>query len=482
MTYEPSPEDKTETTLDKINTAGFLMVYDSFSEGLEPVYFWMLDFMRDNYWGPGLETTKTMDEFEASVGGGFFGDIGTRASVMQDRATKLITTINTVVRSVINILYDLKEFDQRLDLYDNLDLDDKEKANAARLGLKQTWMDRVDIQRGRGSINMMTQQLQFVTLRDAFMAANTVQDVEKMDLNDRVKRILAPRIEEYLTWEKISGDELRRRYKIEKIYLKSQIDSLKLYTQWAKPYLQAAQQLKIVSTGSPDVINMFNNLKIQVSLFGKKKISRPKSQEWPQKPKSVAPKKNYYACVELAFFFFLIPHTMRQTQTGTHYVQGGRIEINFRAFGLDEDEAKAVEEQEIFEGLEYVEGITTDTIEQIQEDIKKYLEDEEEPEDPRERVKFLERLLRQTSEKNVKKEIQKKIKQIEKEIVKKEQPPGPFSSLISGFEEVKNFIFKSKRSDSFISEQMRSSAKATAAENAYRIYHVYKKTHGMLNE
>jgi len=193
-------------------------------------------------------------------------------------------------------------------------------------------------------------------------------------------------------------------------------------------------------------------------------------------------KKKYYACVELAFSFRSIPHTMRQTQTGTHYVQGGRIEINFRAFGLDEDEVKAVEEQEIFEGLEYVEGITTDTIEQIQEDIKKYLEDEEEPEDPRERVKFLERLLRQTSEKNVKREIQKKIKQIEKEIVKKESPPGPFSSLISGFKEVKNFVFKSKRSDSFISQQVRNTAKATAAENAYRIYHVYKKTHGMLNE
>ncbi len=478
MLYGPSKGEEKDV-FERIEKSGFILIYDSFAEGLEPVYFWILDFMRDTYWGPGLEVAKTLDEFEASVGGGFFGDIGTRAAIMQDRATKLIGTINTVVRSIINILYDLKEFDQRLDLYHDLDSGDKEKINVARLGLKQVWMDRVDIQRGRGSINMLAQQLQFVTLRDAFMAANSVEDVSKMDLNERVKRILAPRLEEYLTWEKLSRAELTRRYNIERTYLKSQVDSLKLYSQWAKPYLQAAQQLKMTSSGKADIVNIFNNLQIQVNLFGKKKI---KFEEELAKKFKTKPEKDYYACVEVFFDFRSSPHTIRSSQTGTHYTQGGKVKISFRAFGLDEDEVKAVEEREIFEGLEYIEGITKDTLEQIQEDIEKYLKEEEEPKDPRERVKFLEKLLQETKEKNVRKKIFKKIKESEKIIIKENKSPGPFSALFGSLKDIKKLMPKTKKSDSYVASETRSAATAKAAESAYLIYLIYKKTHGMYTE
>jgi len=486
MLYGPTPSEESDAEK-RINKSGFILVYDSFSEGLEPIYFWVLDFMRDNYWGPGLEVSKTLDQFEASVGGGFFGDMGTRAAVMQDRAMKLIGTINTVVRSIINILYDLKEFDQRLDSYQNLDSEDKEKLNAARLSLKQIWMDKVDIQRGRGSINMLTQQLQFVTLRDAFMATNSTQDVEKMDLNDRVKRILIPRIDEYLAWEKLSRAELTRRYKIERTYLKSQVDSLTLYTEWARPYLQAAQQLKMISTRGADIVNAFNNLVIQVSLFGKNVIKPIKIQEWPQEKKyKTQPEKKYYEGVEISFSFRSIPHTIKYTQTGTHYTQGGRVEVNFRAFGLDEDEIKAIEKADKYEGFEYVEGITTDLKEQIKEDLDKYLKDEEEaPSDPREKIKFLEKLLNKTKEPEVRKEILKKIKEQEKEIKETAKKEGssanPFSALIGGFKELGKLLPK-KSSVSFTESKIREAAKAAAAGHAYNVYHVYKKSHNMYNE
>ena len=104
----------------------YTIIYDSFHEGLEPIYFWILDFMRDQYWGTNLKVSKALDKFDASVGGGFFGDMGTRGSVMQDRAMKLMATINTVIRSVINIIYDLREFEQRLEMYDNLISGNKE--------------------------------------------------------------------------------------------------------------------------------------------------------------------------------------------------------------------------------------------------------------------------------------------------------------------------------------------------------------------
>ena len=58
-------------------------------------------------------------------------------------------------------------------------------------------MDNVDIKRGTGSINGLAQQLDFVTIRDAFMSAGSLKDVEKIDLNDRGKRILKPRVGEF---------------------------------------------------------------------------------------------------------------------------------------------------------------------------------------------------------------------------------------------------------------------------------------------
>src|SRR3989338_4932417 len=226
--------------------------YDSMTEGLEPIYYWVLDFLR--YSPPaGIkmdEVIKYTDEYDASVGSGYFGEMGTRASVMQDRAMKIMATVNTVVRSIINLIYDLREFNIRLSHYDNLHAESSSIKQAARLALKQIWMDQVDIKKSRGSINALSQQLEFVTLRDAFLAIDDINQIDKVDLNDRVKRILKARLEEFNEWEKNSEKELRKRFNIERSYLKSQVASLKYYTLWVKPYLVAAQKLGMTSFAS----------------------------------------------------------------------------------------------------------------------------------------------------------------------------------------------------------------------------------------
>src|SRR3989344_7557519 len=198
------------------------IVYDSPGETLEPVYFWILDFMRTMFKG---KVEKLADNFTSSPGSGHFAELGARATRMQEEGMKVMGAINTVLKSVINIIYDLKDFEIRLEHYKAAESKDKDKAESGMLALKQIWMDNVDIKRGRGSINMLAQDLQFVTLRDAFMIAKSAEDVEKLDLNDRVKRILKPRIEEFLEWKKRSEAELKKRYEIEKSYLKNQLNS-----------------------------------------------------------------------------------------------------------------------------------------------------------------------------------------------------------------------------------------------------------------
>jgi len=418
-----------------------------------------------------------MDKFEASVGSGFFGDMGTRASIMQDRAMKLLTTINAVTRSVLNILYDLKEFDQRLELYKDLKNGNDEEKKNARLALKQFWMDKVDIQRGRASLNMLSQQLQFVTLRDAFMAADTPEEVIKpykegdknsgMDLNERVKRILAPRVADYLTWEKLSGKEIERRYRIERSYLKSQVESLKLYAQWAKPYFQAAQRLEQGIKG-PDLVSTFNTLQVQTSLLGTKKSGK------------------FFSCVEISFDFRTIPHTMKQTQSGLHYTQGGKVDMQFRAFALNEDEKKEVENYEFHEALKMA-NINEEMIQEIEESIKPYIEGEDEEfKDPREKLGFLQALVKRTKNKGKQRETMKEIEELKKDIkkgnvsIKKfDKTQGPFSAL---YDSVKDFpnIFKLLKGEKKPDDRGKALKDAVGA--SYLIYNVYKKAHGMYTE
>lgn len=411
------------------------LVYDSSAEQLEPIYFWILDFMQES----GIEVEKLVDTFSASVGGGYFSELGAKASKMQEEAMKILGAVNTVLKSIINLLYDLKEFEIRLQVYK--DLKDEKKKEAALLALKQIWMDKVDIQRGRGSINVMTSDLNFFTLRDAFMAAKSVEDVDKMDINERVKRVLKPRVAEFLDWVKRSEKELTMRFELEKNYLKSQVNSLKLYTSWVKPYLRAAEQLRMKETSlkEPTLVNAFNTILLELKLFGKSKIkvaAEVAAGNLPEKMKNYKPKRDYYACVLIDFTFRGIPS---RTPQG-HYVFGGRAEIDFKAFTLNSEELeifyKKLEQQDWQQTLKLVQGVTEESLEQLQQDLEHFLGKEE---------KDTFDLTKKEGKKEKKKEL-----------------------------ELKNI-----RKDNYEESLIRRIAEIKAADLCFNIYDKYKKAHGM---
>ena len=184
---------KNVTTSDKGALQEHKLIYDSSSETLEPVYFWILDFMNAKF----DNVDKLTDNFTSSPAGGHFSEQMGKATRMQEQAMKIMGQVNQVVKSILNLIYDLKDFEMRLQHYEDARNSNKDKAEGGLLALKQIWMDNVDSQKGRGSINMMAQQMQFVTLRDAFMAAGSPEEVEDMDLNERVKRILKGRVQDF---------------------------------------------------------------------------------------------------------------------------------------------------------------------------------------------------------------------------------------------------------------------------------------------
>jgi hypothetical protein len=365
--YAERVKKKEKKLIDIVPEAEHRMVYDAVSESLEPVYFWVLDLMEDM----GFSVEKVIDNFSSSPGSGHFGEFGQRATIMQQQGTKILGDINNVMRSILNLIYDLKEFRIRLSSYDDLKSSDKKEA--ALLSLKQLWMDKVDINKGNSSIKAMAMgQAGFVTLIDAFLLAKDEKDADKIDLNDRVKRILKARIQEFNFWLKHSEIELRKRYEMEKSYLKSQVNSVKIYSRWAKPYLRAAQQLEQKEQGrNPDFVKTFDTIILELTLLGKSEVAPPLELRELKARK-------YYRCVLVDFYFRGIPRKIAQQ---AHYAFGGRSEVTFRAYSLNEDElAKLNEEMEksdLSDALSLIEGTTTDSIEQLQEEIDFFLNEEE---------------------------------------------------------------------------------------------------------
>jgi len=304
------------------------LVYDSSTETLEPVYFFILDLMNEM----GMKPEKLSDNFASSPGSGHFSELGQRATIMQQQGAKILGDVNTVLRSVLNLIYDLKEFKIRLSLYKDLKSKDPNISQAAKLSLKQLWMDKVDIQKGNSSIKAMALgQAGFQTLLDAFLVADSEKEAKDLDLNDRIKRIVMSRVIEFSAWLNHSERELSKRYELERSYLKSQVNSLKLYTKWAKPYLIAASKLQNKDFGrDPALVNVFNTLLLELTLLGKQELKIKEEAlegnlpaEFSKEHFLKSVKRKYYSCYLVDFRFRGIPQRVAQQ---SHYAFGGLAE------------------------------------------------------------------------------------------------------------------------------------------------------------
>ena len=423
------------------------LMYDSASESLEPIYFWILDFTNKMFGG---KVEKITDNFVSSPGSAYFSELGAKATKMQEEAMKTLGTVNTLIRSILNLIYDLKEFRLRLGVYDNIKSEKSEERRSALLSLKQIWLDNVDIKRGNSSVKAMAQQFDFVTLIDAFMSADTIKDVEKIDLNERVKRIIIQRIGEFLRWKDESERELRKRFEIEKRYLKSQSNMVKLYSRWVKPYLKTARQLEQSASPGAALVTAFNSIIMELTLLAKSPYDPEedvKQGNLPSAFKNVKARK-YNSILLIDFKFRGIPQ-----RVGQGYSFGGRTEINFTSYGLNDEELdilkKEMEKDDMGEVMRLIDGATEESIEKLQEDINSFLEEDENP-------------------------------QSVKKSGKKEEDANPFSALFSFFkmpkDETKSSLIKK---DNEFEEVLRSIAILEARKKCYDIFDIYKRAHQM---
>lgn len=448
----------------------FVLSYNSSMEGLEPIYFWILDFMEK-----GGEVTKIIDNFVSSPGSGHFSEMMGKATRMQEEGMKIMQTIGVLIKSVINIIYDLRQFEIRLNDYAVAESSDKEKREPGILALKQTWLDNVDIKRGNSSIKAMTfsQQGAFVTLLNSFFMVNSVEEIDKTDLNDIVKRVLKQRILEFQEWARLSKYELTKRFNMEKAWLRSQVDSLKLYARWAKPYLQTAEKLRMEGSisSSAALVKAFNTNIMQLVIRrndGVKVADEVSKHRLPSGFEKLADKKlirKYNSCLFVDFKFRGIPQRVDQ-----HYSFGGKSDVVFSAYALSDDEVKELDkrlaESDVNDALKLVEGVTTDSLKEIEEDIRHFLDNKED----------------RIGKSEVKEKEEKK---------SEVDDSNPFLALIGkgtfwGKEDKKKDSKKSSKSGVYILEKenyaekvTRALAIANAKGSCFVVYDIYKKAHGM---
>lgn len=355
------------------------LTYDSFGESLEPIYFWIIDTL------PNLGFTKVekiIDNFASSTGSGHFSEMGTKATRMQEEAMKILGNVNTVIKSILNIIYDLKEFKIRLKIYDELKSENPNVKSAAMMSLKQIWMDSVDAKRGTTSIKGLAQQFDYVTIIDAFMSANSLDDLSKIDLNDRVKRILQQRVSDFLKWVRESERELRKRFEIEKIYLKSQYNAVRLYARWIKPYLKAAKQLEQRATENAGLVSMFNTTLFELVVLayggdGEHAFDDDVfKNELPKNFRGANTKKHAESLI-VEFKFRSAPEKF-----GQNYGFRGKTDLVISSYSLNKQEREILKNQlekdDLGDLLSLIEGSTSESLEQIQGDLDEFLSDEDE--------------------------------------------------------------------------------------------------------
>lgn len=435
------------------------LIYEALGSSLEPVYFWLLDRAAQEY--DSEPPYKFTDNFASTVGSTQFTEMAMRARTMQDEAMKILGGVNQVIKAVVQITYDLKEFQIRLKTYEESHSSDEAVKEAALLSLKQIWLDTVDVKRGNTSIKGLAlgAQANFATLIDAFMTLKSLDDVNKLDLNERVKKILEQRYPEFLNWTKISEDELSKRYKIERNYLLSQYNTVQMYMKWLKPYLGAARQLEQRAEPTASFVQMFNTTLLELSFFAQKKYNSIEDVwrgDFPEKFKNKILRgqvRTYYEMVVVEFKFRSIPE-----RAGQSHIFKGTAEITFTSYALNPDEIellkKMIQKKDFGDIIDLTEGMTG-SLSILKESVGEFIEEakaEQKEEQPKSASSLLNSIIPPFGKTKKQEEDEKAIAKI-----------GKFFPKPDGYEE----------------KAIRSQTTFSARKRCFEFYELYKKTNSM---
>jgi hypothetical protein len=455
----------------------YFFIYEVPHESIEPVYFWLLGHMT-NDWGYPV-VNKISDIFTAAEHSSFYGASAQRLGLAQDKVAQYLATIGKMIKDMFQLVRELRWIDERKKYYED---SDKGK-EGAEIALKGLWVDMVDGvvggQRTSSNLFVMAQQLNFSALPDMFfnihvtkaiiakLKGKSVKDVKDEEVrgavdgivekqasgfNKELKNLLKRKIYQYLVWKEETWLELTQRRRFTLDYLRQHFQVIKMYMSWVKPYLKHIKKLgsDVTKMNSADLIAAFEGSLVEIEVLG---------QKIPEKNKKA------YSCVLMTLQYRTRPEMQFSQEGGYHRgpLHQGETKVYIRSYGWTEEQiAKYIKmkDEEDFELITSIDNSLKAAMEALGKDLKAYLNEAE--------------------------EMHK-----EKEKEKKEEKPRldlfePFREIGKGFKETFTSILperKEKKGAKEEKEKIKAEqevASKGAAKDIWQIYKNFKKAHRML--
>jgi hypothetical protein len=338
----------------------YKLEYNSPFEKPEKFYGLALNELRGYFDG---KVSKIGIDLNASPTSAFFGDISQRRAYAKENVDKGMGLINGIIQTITKLIYSLREFDSVLDIFKKLESKDDMDVFAAEQNLRRIFLDEVDSKKGRGGMYQMqvAQGMEYVSLVDSFLTITKLDDIDDLKSNDRIKRLLKGRFQEYTLWKDAFKKDMTSRREINKNYLKSQVESLRLQLDWIKPHYTVLNQLNIGSgTTNPDLIIGFDTslikTKLRCLLGGEKAGSL------------------VTGVLDVDFEFKTGPYPVQTDSGGRAFHHRFGTKITYTPYVMSNEDYEEYIKTEAMKEIDFFKNIVGESLKAIQEDLEKYLE------------------------------------------------------------------------------------------------------------
>lgn len=338
----------------------------SFTEpqgSVEKFYYRMLEELRERKY----KAEKIKDVYTASEASSFWENMERRKQFQAEQAMKYIANIGSMMKSLFQMLRELRMIDQRLDHYKGREKGNKEDD----IALKGIWIDKVEGGAQKpSSIYGMATKLGFTTLPDLFFDAfpKKREDISKImksmkanGVNRKIREVLQRKLAEFMTWMNNTKRELEDGKKFKMQYLRQHFHVIRMYLRWVEPYIKNVENLNILAEGGKadvrtktDLIRAAESAVIDIELFATKESTY------------------YHPCVRIVFHFQSSPNLefRKGYQRGPAHV--GKTTIEFYGYPMTDNDIKAYRHQKIDEDIELLKSVFS-AMEALEDELKKYL-------------------------------------------------------------------------------------------------------------
>ena len=479
----------------------FKLTWEKYFASIEEPYFFVLSTLRDSFgW---KDVDKIKDIFSASETSAFYGSLGSRLSIAQDRVSHYSSSIGKFMQELFKMAQELRKIEERIELSQLADKGDR----AADRTLKGIWTDLVEGgTKNALSVMGLSREAGFTVLPDLFFNTYIKTDkdvhdvVENLKFNKTIKTVLARKLKSYMVWKKHITRELINRKTFMKKHIKQYFLTIKMYINWLRPYLTHIKRLGMDEStlASPDLVAGFETSMTELEILFKKKT----------KP------GNFYSIILVHFLFKTQPR-MEFHQDGYQHrgpIHVGRVQMTFRGYVWTKkqiDDYKKLRKLEDFELLATINAELNTALNTLGDDIKDYLLEigEKVEEDT---VKLMRKYnidqaefsRWETSFENAKKQgydssFETYLKQNKSKKTEKLQVFSifdPFKHLINGFSELTTgrelFKFKEEieikpkkptKAELWNKKKEKKAAEKDLLGPLWEVYKIFKKAHGMLS-